>query len=91
MRHLLTVAILFTAIAILASVNRKGINLSSAAIEDAETTPGANSRPAVASIHQEEKKNNDGLWIDTVMFAQGHSFGYSGDISMWGGWYVDTV
>lgn len=31
------------------------------------------------------------LWIDTVMFANGHSFGYSGDVSMWDGWYFDTV
>lgn len=25
------------------------------------------------------------------MYAKGHDFGYSGDISMWGGWYFDTV
>lgn len=31
------------------------------------------------------------LWIDTVMYADGHAFGYSGDISMWGGWYFDTI
>lgn len=31
------------------------------------------------------------LWIDTVMYAEGHSFGYSGDVSMWGGWYFDTI
>lgn len=33
----------------------------------------------------------DKLWIDTIMYAHGHSFGYSGDISMWEGWYYDTV
>lgn len=31
------------------------------------------------------------MWIDTVMCAAGHSFGYSGDISMWRGWYYDTI
>ena len=31
------------------------------------------------------------LWIDTIMCAGGHSFGYSGDMSMWGGWYYDTI
>lgn len=31
------------------------------------------------------------LWIDTIMHTKGHSFGYSGDISMWGGWYFDTI
>lgn len=31
------------------------------------------------------------LWIDTIMFAMGHSFGYSGDVSDWDGWYYDTV
>lgn len=34
---------------------------------------------------------SDQLWIDTIMFADGHSFGYEGDISMWGGWYFDTI
>lgn len=36
----------------------------------------------------EEAKN---LWIDTVMSAKGHAFGYSGDITEWGGWYFDTI
>lgn len=31
------------------------------------------------------------FWIDTVMYAAGHSFGYDGDASMWGGWYFDTI
>lgn len=39
----------------------------------------------------EDSVENDRLWIDTVMYAKGHAFGYSGDISMWGGWYLDTI
>lgn len=38
------------------------------------------------NIPYEEK-----IWIDTVIYADGHSFGYSGDVSMWGGWYFDTI
>lgn len=40
---------------------------------------------------QIEMEEDVDLWIDTVMYAKGHSFGYSGDISMWGGWYFDTI
>lgn len=25
------------------------------------------------------------------MYAKDHSFGYSGDVSIWGGWYFDTI
>lgn len=38
-----------------------------------------------------ELEENDILWIDTVMYAKGHAFGFSGDITKWGGWYLDTV
>ncbi|MCM1520958.1 MAG: DUF3298 domain-containing protein [Lachnoclostridium sp.] len=31
------------------------------------------------------------LWFDTVASVDGHSFGFSGDISVWGGWYYDTI
>lgn len=31
------------------------------------------------------------IWIYTIMYANGHSFGYSGDISDWDGWYFDTI
>lgn len=33
----------------------------------------------------------DELWVDTVAYANGHSFGYSGDVTEWGGWYFDTI
>ena len=33
----------------------------------------------------------EGLWIDTIICADGHTFGYSGDVSGWDGWYFDTV
>lgn len=31
------------------------------------------------------------LWLDIIMYAKGHSFGYRGDVSMWGGWYFDMI
>lgn len=40
---------------------------------------------------ESEMSESEKLWIDTVMFADGHSFGYSGDVSMWDGWYFDTI
>lgn len=35
--------------------------------------------------------DSEKLWLDTIMYAGGHAFGYSGDVSMWGGWYFDTI
>lgn len=34
---------------------------------------------------------NDDLWVDTVAIANGHYFGYSGDVTEWNGWYFDTI
>lgn len=45
-------------------------------------------------VLSEEEYDSTGweqLWIDTVMCAKGHAFGYRGDLSSWGGWYFDTV
>lgn len=44
-----------------------------------------------AEIRTEPEPVSRKLWIDTIMFAKGHSFGYSGDVSDWDGWYYDTV
>ncbi len=42
-------------------------------------------------VEEESEEYEAKLWIDTVMYAAGHSFGYEGDITMWGGWYFDTI
>lgn len=34
---------------------------------------------------------NDPLWVDTIMYAGGHAFGYEGYITEWGGWCFDDV
>lgn len=45
------------------------------------------------ALNNEESDTDESeeLWIDTIMYADGHSFGYRGDVSMWGGWYLDTI
>lgn len=42
-------------------------------------------QPTGSSSNNEEPDEAESLWTDTIMFAGGHSFGYSGDVSMWGG------
>ncbi len=47
---------------------------------------------AGTSVHDEtDSEEDDKLWIDTIMCAGGHTFGYGGDVSMWGDWYFDTI
>ncbi len=44
------------------------------------------------SVHDEtDSEEDDKLWIDTIMCAGGHTFGYGGDVSMCGDWYFDTI
>ena len=35
--------------------------------------------------------SDDYFYIDTVMYAKGHTFGSRGDITCWQGWYFDSV
>ena len=46
--------------------------------------------PEIEAVTETESVTKQ-LWIDTIMFVKGHSFGYSGDVSDWDGWYYDTV
>ena len=48
-------------------------------------------QPTGSSSNNEETDETESLWTDTIMFAGGHSFGYSGDVSMWGGWLFDSM
>lgn len=43
------------------------------------------------SLTTDSDKTVEKLWLDTMMYAAGHSFGYNGDMTMWGGWYYDTI
>lgn len=86
MKHLLTVIICSTiliALFLAADWRSKDFSLS---------------KPAFATETEEENVEEDEadenvtkLWIDTIMHASRHSFGYEGDLTMWGGWYFDTI
>lgn len=48
-------------------------------------------QPTGSSSNNEEPDEAESLWTDTIMFVGGHSFRYSGDVSMWGEWLFDTM
>lgn len=85
MKHLLTVIIgSIMAIAIFMAVDWKdsGLSLPSPAVAE------------ISDMHTSESSELDAysrLWIDTVMHSKSHAFGFRGDVSKWGGWYLDTV
>lgn len=86
MRHLLTVIIgTIVFIALFIAVDWRDIDLSLSM-----PSLATESRP---SQHDEDDDEEyvQKLWIDTIMYASGHSFGYEGDVTMWGGWYFDTI
>ncbi|MCM1141562.1 MAG: RsiV family protein [Muribaculum sp.] len=85
MRHLLTVIIgTIVFIAMFMAVDWRDIDLSLSM-----PSLATESRPLQHDEDDEEYEQK--LWIDTIMCASGHSFGYSGDVTMWGGWYYDTI
>ncbi|MBD5267947.1 MAG: DUF3298 domain-containing protein [Bacteroides sp.] len=88
MKHFLTIVIVFViAIVVFITVDWNGIDLSSAV----DTSYNKLLKSDTSSDSQIELDEDLELWRDTVMYAKGHAFGYSGDLSMWGGWYLDTV
>lgn len=100
MKHLLTL-ITCAAIAVIVFVNvdTKSMDFSNfiPSVEDTvddstrHVSEVRNERTAPEEDQMEYCMEDPIEWIDTVMYAKGHSFGYSGDISLWGGWYLDTI
>lgn len=97
MIHLTTLLMISViAFIVYSTVDRSGIELSLAVPSVTDTTScnlqshNSASKPTKDEVDHVEDKGY-GLWIDTVMYAKGHSFGYRGDVSMWGGWYLDTI
>lgn len=81
MKHLLTLILTSVVVFIIyASVDWESIDLSLPALKEVSNATPDN-----------DSDDDEKLWIDTIMYAEGHSFGYSGDVSMWGGWYFDTI
>ncbi len=92
MRHLLTVIIVFVISTIIyLTVDWNSLNLSLS--NHSETDKHAdNLFETDLTVNDDiDIAENAELWLDTIMSAKGHSFGYSGDVSMWGGWYYDSV
>lgn len=91
MKHLFTFVIVSViAFVVYASVDWGNIDLSLSIPSDENMDSGKQPNKDNSSSEISET-DDDRLWIDTVMYAKGHAFGYSGDISMWGGWYLDTI
>lgn len=82
MRKLLFIII--AAVAAMAILSFTDWNIFSSSLS-LQTTTSASNDEEIADDEYER------LWIDTIMCAGGHSFGYSGDVSMWNGWYFDTI
>lgn len=86
MRHLLTPIIgTIIFIALFMAVDWRSTDFSLSVPTPANETVDVQSEP------EENNEDEYRLYIDTVMYAAGHSFGYEGDITMWGGWYYDTI
>lgn len=89
MKHLLTIIL----VSVIAFVVYASLDWSS--MDMSLSIPSLDNRTydnqTNASSENLEESDDDGFWIDTVMYAKGHAFGYRGDISMWGGWYLDTI
>ncbi|MDE7189747.1 MAG: hypothetical protein K2N96_06345 [Muribaculaceae bacterium] len=91
MRHVLNIIKgSVIAIAVFMTVYGKDIDLSLYIPTVADTTD-RQPEPYTSSDNQTALEEDDRLELDTVMYAKDHAFGYSGDISMWGGWYLDTI
>lgn len=85
MRHLLTTitgVIVFAALFM--TVDWRDFNLSL-------SMPSSVSETKYDVVEKEIYEFDDKLWISKVMETARHSFGYEGDISMWGGWYFDSI
>lgn len=100
MKHILTVIIgLAIAVIIFMTVDMKGcasVLIPSVEKEDITSEKQQPEQAAadtfeVIGVEELEIGEDYVSWIDTVMYAKGHSFGYCGDITMWGGWYLDTI
>lgn len=86
MRHLLTAIIVsIIAIVLFMAVDWRNIDLSLSLPTFADSSRKKPEEPFQFDDSEVE------LWVDTVAHANGHSFGYSGDVTEWGGWYYDTI
>lgn len=92
MKHLLTVVFVsVVAFIVYASVDWSNFDFSLSTTSGENAPSGKLSKAEDSYEDMEVSEEDNGLWIDTIMYAKGHAFGYSGDVSMWGGWFLDTI
>ncbi len=78
---LLVIVVAIIAIALFINVDWRGIDFSFSIPSFANNS----------AQKDDETAADDGLYIDTVMYAAGHSFGSFSDVNQWYGWYFDTI
>jgi len=89
MKHLLTFMIISAIVTVVyVSVDWDSIDLS---LSSLSSESAGDESEQDSSFEKADYEEDDNFWIDTVMYAKGHAFGYRGDVTMWGGWYLDTV
>lgn len=92
MRNLLILIIVVViTIGVSMVVVRSGLNMSLSTTLQAQTANNIKAEPEPSFDVLSEHEEPVGPWIDTIMYAKGHAFGYVGDVSMWGGWYFDSI
>lgn len=89
MKHFFTIVMVSViALVVYASVDWSNLDLSLSTLPEETAIVSGQSYNDVSS---EDTVENDIQCIDTVMYAEGHAFRCVGDISMLGGWYLDTI
>lgn len=92
MRKILVIIVsVIIAIVIFVNIDRENPQFSQSVNKQENRCIAYDTSSSESEASTEMESISKKLWIDTIMFAKGHSFGYSGDVSDWDGWYYDTV
>lgn len=92
MRKLLFV--MFGAVAVVATLSLAGWDGGFPDLSLPSLSADSSEKDTVCDVDDEElvdHMSDDYFFIESVMYASGHSFGMRGDITEWGGWYFDSV
>lgn len=86
MRHILTAIIgTIVCVALFMGVDWRSMDFSLSAQTQPNEVPYGQAEEDTSADYEHK------FYVDTVMYACGHSFGYEGDVTEWGGWYFDTI
>lgn len=92
MRKLLFV--MFGAVAVVTTLSLAGWDGGFPDLSLPSLSADSSDKDTVGDVADEELvdyMSDDYFYIDTVMYAKGHTFGSRGDITCWRGWYFDSV